>query len=91
MNRYSFFALIVVLTVSFRTFAASRDEVATYERKMIAHREDLTQIATSVSRELDKEIAINLIDLTTQASIQLAHVQDLLLVDSLVQNETGRD
>jgi len=91
MNRFSFFALIVAMIISSWTFAASRDEVATYEKKMIAHREDLTQIAPNVSSELDKEIAISLIDLTTRASIQLTHIQDLLAIDSLVQNEADRE
>ena len=39
---------------------------------------------------LDKAIEQELIDLATQYSIQLTHIQDLLLIESVIQNDADR-
>jgi hypothetical protein len=69
--------------------APTSQQVAGYERRLKSHQDDLIVIARNV-RDRDAEIAINLIELAHLYSVELAHVQDLLLIDSLIQGEADR-
>jgi len=69
--------------------ATTPQQVAIFEKKLKVHQEDLIEISRNLSRS-DAEIAISMIDLTNRYSIELAHIQDLLLIGSLIQGEDDK-
>ena len=83
-------ALVVLCVMPCHSTATpTAQQISTYQKNMESHQEDLIAIGKSASGT-DAEIAINLIDLTNQYSIQLAHIQDLLLIEALIQTPADR-
>lgn len=73
----------------FAIAAFTSQQVAAHEKKWIAHREDLIEIAKN-SRGNDVEIAINLGELANRYTIELAHIQDFLLIEARIRGEADR-
>lgn len=91
MNRFSFFALVVVLTFSEHVFAdpPTSQEVKTYWRKMVSHQRDFLDIGKELAA-LDRIIASEQVALAELYAHKLTHIQDLLLIASIVQNEADK-
>lgn len=98
MNPRSF-RLISILSVALilaptsptnaETAPSPAQELTTYEKKMASYGSDLNDIAKGLAG-LDQQIASMLIDLAAHNRMQISHVQDLLLIDSLLQDEADR-
>ena len=73
--------------------APASQEISVFQTKMQNHEEDLLGITrtgnVAIGRN-DTEIAINLIDLVNLYSIQLEHLQELLLLNSTVKTLEDR-
>jgi hypothetical protein len=82
---------IVLFNTAYSSIGApTSQEIANYQKKMLSHREDLLEMGTNI-RGLSQEIAINLSNLAARYSGELAHIQDLLSIQSLVQARADRE
>jgi hypothetical protein len=82
---------IVLFNTAYPSIGApNSQEIANYQKKMLSHREDLIEIGTNI-RGLSQEIAINLSNLAARYSGELAYIQDLLSIQSLVQARADRE
>src|SRR5262249_17406486 len=65
------------------------DKIAASENKIISRVKDLEQVASSV-RDKDSGTALELLHTATQPLCELDHLRELLLIDSLVQNDSAK-
>lgn len=91
MSRLFFFPFVAAATFSSHIFAAppTSEEVEAYWQKIASHQQDALDIGKNLIG-LDMEIQIGLTNLANPYFDKLTYIQDLLLIDSLVQNEPDR-
>ena len=69
--------------------APTSNQILSYQQKMFNHSKDLADIGKNI-RGLDQEITINLMDIVDEYHIILKHIQDIILIESLVKNPADK-
>lgn len=98
MNRIGILAVILVASAlcawpRYLAATPTSQQVSVFQTNMQNHQEDLLAITGTGKTAVDgndAEIAINLLDLVNQYSVQLEHIQELLLIDSSVKTPEDR-